>query len=288
MISGNPSPRESPLPDFLVIGAMKAGTTTLYRDLYGHPQVFLPEEKEPDTLTRFGDDDAAIRADYASLFRKALAGQICGEASTSYTKRPDFEGVAERTRRVCGPGIKLIYIRREPIKRLVSHYRHDYGLGYTDKPMIQALTEEPRYVDWSSYEWQIVPWRETFGADHILELDFEAYVADRKATLTELAEFLGIDSALMPPPEEERAFNASSAKPIPKGWSKKLVASPVYQRVIKPMVPWKLRDRVQALVLPKARESTEKLDPATEDLLRKRIISNNINARSTQPQRDTP
>lgn len=278
MIDRNSSLRESPLPDFLIIGAMKAGTTTLYRDLYGHPQVFLPEEKEPDTLTRLGDNDTAIRADFASLFRKARPGQIRGEASTSYTKRPDFEGVAERTLRICGPDIKLIYIRREPVKRLISHYRHDFGLGYIDKPIVQALTEDSRYVDWSSYDWQIAPWRETFGADRLLELDFEAYVADRKATLTRLAEFLGIDPALMPPPEEERAFNASSAKPIPKGWSKKLVASPLYQRVIKPMVPWKLRDRVQALILPKARESFEKLDPATEAILRERIIANNAQA----------
>ena len=57
-------PDKSHLPDFLIIGAMKAGTTTLYRDLELHPQIFLPQEKEPETLVSLGDDLLAMAADY--------------------------------------------------------------------------------------------------------------------------------------------------------------------------------------------------------------------------------
>lgn len=83
-------------PDFLIIGAMKAGTTTLYRDLVDHPNIFLPEQKEPNTLVMYGSDMRRIIDDYASLFARSPQDAICGEASTAYTKRPDNEGVAAR------------------------------------------------------------------------------------------------------------------------------------------------------------------------------------------------
>ena len=91
------------IPDFLIVGAMKAGTTTLYRDLSGHPGIYLPEEKEPETLVRFGNDEAAILRDYKSLLGRSPKGALTGEASTVYTKRPLHEGVAERAWRICGP-----------------------------------------------------------------------------------------------------------------------------------------------------------------------------------------
>ncbi len=89
-------------PDFLVVGAMKGGTTTLYFDLGAHPDLHLPEPKEPEVLVRHADP-AAIREAYAAHFRNARPGQLCGEASTVYTKRPDHEGVAERARQASGP-----------------------------------------------------------------------------------------------------------------------------------------------------------------------------------------
>ena len=76
------------LPGFLIIGAMKAGTTTLYHDLLTNPQVFFPLDKEPGNLAShdvLGEDG---RGRYASIFKTARPDQICGEASTTYTKLP--------------------------------------------------------------------------------------------------------------------------------------------------------------------------------------------------------
>jgi hypothetical protein len=90
------------LPDFLIIGAMKAGTTSLYRDLLTNPAVFFPADKEPGNLT----DDRVLaeagRREYELLFRGAVEGQICGEASTTYTKEPDLSGAATRTPVITG------------------------------------------------------------------------------------------------------------------------------------------------------------------------------------------
>ena len=115
------SERAAYLPDFLIVGAMKSGTTTLYRDLILHPDVFMPEDKEPETLANSSDPDQ-IRREYRTLFPRLAEGLVKGEASTAYTKRPDFEGVAERAREVLGPGLKVVYMRRDPVERLVVVY----------------------------------------------------------------------------------------------------------------------------------------------------------------------
>ena len=99
---------------------MKAGTTTLYRDLYDHPEVFLPEEKEPDSLAY--DDVLTTEGTrtYRGMFAGANDGQLIGEASTSYSKAPFFGDVPSRALRLCGSDLKIIYVVREPFERMVS------------------------------------------------------------------------------------------------------------------------------------------------------------------------
>lgn len=250
-------------PNFLIIGAMKAGTTTLYRDLHGHPQLFLPEQKEPDTLAHFGDDMDAIHRDYASLFAMAKAGQLLGEASTSYTKRPDHGDVARRALEICGPDLKLIYLTRDPVKRAVSQYMHEFGQEQVKEPLNKALLQHPRFAQYSAYDYQLAPWITHFGEKNLLVRRFEDYVSNRSALLGEVCAFLGIDAALLPPPAEDRAFNASERKPTPKGIMNAFVRSRFYQRAVKPRVPWVLRDKVMRLVLPKVSAPTDRLEDDT-------------------------
>jgi len=239
-------------PDFLIIGSMKAGTTTLYRDLLAHPNIYLPEEKEPDTLTRNTIDQHRILTEYRSLFRWARSTQLRGEASTSYTKRPDYEGVASIARRTCGAGLKLIHISRDPIRQIISHYNHDFGLGYVNETLVQAVERYPRYVAYCNYDWQLDPWYAAFPHENILRLSFEDYIMDRQAGSRVVFRFLGLDPDLAQPPELSRAFNQSHAKPIAQGATLKLLESKMYQRAIKPFIPWRIRDRIMHALLPKA------------------------------------
>ena len=260
------------VPDFLIIGAMKAGTTTLFRDLSGHPGLFLPEEKEPETLVRFGDRDDQIRADFASLFARADAAHLCGEASTAYTKRPDNEGVAARALRICGPNLRLIHLTRNPVGRAVSHYKHDVGQKYQDKPFDEAVRRDHRYVDYSRYAWQLAPWVEAFGEDALLRLSFEDYVRDRHGTAQRVCAFLGLDPALLPPLEEDKAFNASDGKPVAtNAVTRALVGSRFYQRRLKNLVPQNLRHRAYHLLLPKAPKLVVTIDDATRNFLEERL-----------------
>src|SRR5262245_60208451 len=109
------------LPNFLVIGAMKSGTTTFYHDLAAHPDVFLAE-KELGALSR---DVATV--EYASYFKRAKPEQLCGDVSTTYSMCPDVSGVADRAKKNLSRNTKIIYLVREPVARAISHHYHYYS-----------------------------------------------------------------------------------------------------------------------------------------------------------------
>lgn len=261
------------LPHFLIVGAMKAGTTTLYRDLVRHPDIFMPAQKEPETLVRFGEDAAAMREDYASLFRPAGLGDILGEASTAYTKRPSHEGVAARARALCGPELKIVYIRRDAMERSVSHYAHERQLGTISETFGEALRAHPRLIDYSRYDWQIAPWIEAFGPENVLQFDLEAYSRDRRAGLARILEFVGADPARLPPVEIEGAYNRrDEQKTIGNPWLRGLIYSDVYQRGLKRLIPFRLRETVRHLLLPKP-DSGDETDADSLRYLQEQLAS---------------
>ena len=85
------------LPEFLVIGAMKAGSTTLYEDLRAQPGVFVAE-KELDSLSKPDVDRAA----YAALFAAAASGPVAGDVSATYARLPETDRRRRRAGRVLG------------------------------------------------------------------------------------------------------------------------------------------------------------------------------------------
>lgn len=252
------------LPDFLIIGAMKAGTTTLYRDLLTHPRVFFPIDKEPEHLTRDEVLTDAGRAAYAELFEAAGADQICGEASTAYTKRPTYEGVPERAVKLLGPELRVIYLMREPLSRTRSQHRHELTGGEIDTANIaEAIERHPRLVDYSRYAMQLEPWLAALGPDRVLPLEMEAYTADRPGTVARVQTFLGLE----PKPElveADKVYNQGEGKPVVKGGWRAVQHSAVYQKLLRPMLGVETRARLREMLLPKARGGAATLDPADE------------------------
>jgi hypothetical protein len=249
--------------DFLIIGAMRAGTTTLFEDLRPHPDLFLPEHKEPEYLC--SDEvlaDGGAKA-YGRLFRHARADQLCGEASTAYTKAPHHAGVPARARRVAGEGLKLVYIVREPVARARSQHHHEIGQSWTNLPIDRAMREEPRFLDVSRYAMQLDLWLEHFDPANLMILRFEDYVAARDAQLAAVCRFLGVDPARLPPPSEE-AFNKTAGRPSTNRFWRRFVHGQVwYEEYVKPYVPRGLRRRAAAALLPQAPAEAEALAPAT-------------------------
>ncbi|MBR0552112.1 sulfotransferase domain-containing protein [Sphingomonadaceae bacterium LXI357] len=229
---------------------MKAGTTTLYRDILRHPLVFLPSQKEPDTLVRFAEP-GEIRDDWSRLFADAKSGQIKGEASTAYAKRPDHEGIAERAFSVCGSQLKIIYIKRDPVERLVSHYRHELAHGTVTGDINDAIHRFPRLIDYSRYAWQIEPWKRAFGDANVLEVDLATYSENRALGAAAVIEFLGLDPSALPAIDPSNIANrADEAKRLKNPAMQAFITSNFYQRRIRSLFSADLRERVRRAMLP--------------------------------------
>jgi Sulfotransferase domain len=186
-----PPDAASPRPNFLVIGAMKSGTTSLYNYLRAHPEVYLPDLKEVDFFTAEMNWDKGWKW-YGKQFAPAPASaKAVGEASTSYTKYPRFAGVPERIAEHL-PDAKLIYVLRDPIDRMRSHYQHNVALGEERASIDDALLHNPTYIDCSRYAMQLERYLEHFPRERILVFSSEELRHDRAATVRRVLEFLDV------------------------------------------------------------------------------------------------
>lgn len=200
------------LPDFLVIGTMKGGTTSLYNYLAAHPQVFMPDLKE---LHYFVAEKNLVRgaAWYERQFRAAGDAIAVGEASPDYTKYPLHRGVPARIAGLI-PDVRLIYLVRNPVERIRSHYLHDVARGRERRPIGAAVPGNEHYLAPSRYALQIEEYLEYFGRDQLLVMTSESLRSDRRAAMRRVHEFLGVD-ADWSAPVQDREFNATSRKTAP-------------------------------------------------------------------------
>jgi len=178
------------LPQFLIIGAAKSGTTTLANYLRKHPECFIPEEKEPNF---FGLDEKYKQGMdyYASLFEPAADHQVCGEASTDYAKHPRYPLVAERIGEHL-PDVKLIYVMRHPVDRAYSYYvhRHRSGITETFEEYIERTSEA---VDGSHYIMQLERYMNYVPKDNFLFLLSDDLNEAPYKTLKKICQFIGIN-----------------------------------------------------------------------------------------------
>ncbi|MBC1262451.1 sulfotransferase domain-containing protein [Synechococcus sp. BSF8S] len=127
---------EGRLPDFLVPGAQKGGTTTLQALLSAHQQVFLPAGKEVHYFSLHYERGAHW---YGEQFADAVPSQCCGEITPYYLFHPE----APRRIQELLPGVRLVLLLRDPVERAVSQYFHSVRLGLEPLSLEQALLAEP-------------------------------------------------------------------------------------------------------------------------------------------------
>ncbi len=238
------------LPTFLVIGAMKAGTTSLAEYLSAHPEIFLTAEKEPHFFS-FRDRQALGLEWYESLFDRADGAIARGEASTTYTKYPQYAGVAQRIAEHL-PDARLIYIIRDPIDRIRSQYQHHVAIGIERAPFEEAVLENPYYVDFSRYACQIEQYLEHFPREQLLIVTSEDLRRERVATLGKVYDFVGVDEGVAHTVPAEEHFTtegrlaypavvASTRRALRRVWPgsvgvAKFIPGPVKQLLGKSMV----------------------------------------------------
>jgi hypothetical protein len=214
------------VPDFFIVGHAKSGTTALYEMLRRHPQIFMPENKEPQFFARnpqpprspdgrpvFGQTGRREEtlADYMSLYAPAAPGQRAGDASTFYLWSPEAPArIAEAQ-----PGARIVAILREPASFLDSLHRQMLQNHTEDEPdLLRALALEPQrrngeripqhafwpaallYSERARYVEQLRRYHAVFPREQVLVLIYEDFRADNEATLRRVLRFLEVDDSL--------------------------------------------------------------------------------------------
>jgi len=182
------------MPDFVLLGAMKSGTTTLHEYLDAHPGLFMCTPKEPQFFSR--DPVYARGFDwYRGLFAGARADQKCGEASTCYTRHPYFGDVAKKVREHL-PDARFLYLMRHPVERAYSHYRHlMQERSLANEPILsfeRALLEIPEIVETSLYLRQLETWFARFPRERFHLIVLDDLEQDPERVLRGIQDFLGV------------------------------------------------------------------------------------------------
>src|ERR687895_1673032 len=128
--------RHAALPNLIIIGGLKCGTTSIHHYLGLHPEIQMSKPKELNFFVHELNWDLGLpwyRGRFDSRF------PVRGESSPHYTNQPRYTGVPERIHDTV-PDAKLIYMVRDPISRILSHWRHSIGAGYETRPMAEVLT----------------------------------------------------------------------------------------------------------------------------------------------------
>lgn len=162
------------LPDYIIIGAGKSGTTTLHHWLGQQPEIFATSLKEP----RFFSRDWHKGIDwYTGLFAASPPHLLVGEASTNYTDVEYSEMAAARMAATV-PAARLVYLLRHPVERLRSQYRHNWRRAVESAPLAEAVqrTDNP-YVGRSLYFSRLRPYIDCFPAEQLCVVRFEDLVS---------------------------------------------------------------------------------------------------------------
>lgn len=187
----NPTQPQLRLPDFLIIGAAKSGTTTLFEYLKRHPEISLSSIKEPNF---FGmNENYAKGLDwYSSLFSSAQSHQVCGEASTDYAKFPKFPETAKRIAQTA-PEVKLIYLMRNPVNRAYAYYRHLGRQFKVRETFEEHIAHTKICLESSDYMMQIENYLQFFPKESFLFLLMDDLIERPEETLPKICHFIGVD-----------------------------------------------------------------------------------------------
>jgi len=190
-------------PNFYIVGAPKAGTSSLYVYLNSHPQIFMSPIKEPNYFSSatFPDDHPIKpirdKKKYLKLFEKAKNKKIFGEATPTYLEDPK---AAELIHQI-SPNAKILISLRDPIERLFSNYLMSQRYGTIKSSFHDVLLKNINYhedknndlrLERGLYSENVKRYIDTFGKEQVKIIIFEEFVKDTTATMEEILKFLGV------------------------------------------------------------------------------------------------
>ncbi|SFM82783.1 sulfotransferase domain-containing protein [Marinobacter pelagius] len=211
------------IPNFLIVGAAKSGTSSLHSYLSKHPDIFMPEKRKElyfwhvatntnrSIIDHAGEDNIPTRLDeYLQYFEDARKDQITGEACPSYLYFHDHVLKNLKQHHANWKDVKVIIILREPVSRIISQYRFvckkrldPEFLSFSDALEAEAdrvrrneLLPDLFYTDVSKYVEQVEFYLKYFNNVHVCLYD--DLKEDPRVLLDNLCDFLGVDSKKLP------------------------------------------------------------------------------------------
>jgi hypothetical protein len=183
-------PMAGALPTFVTIGAQKCGTTALHSYVARHPDVSMSRPKELDFFCEGRNWERGVDW-YKEHFDASKPAR--GESSPNYTAYPRLPGVPEKMAALI-PDAKLIFMVRDPIKRIRSNWIHTYSNRREDRPMREAVLDESRlsYIARSRYHEQLTRFLEHYPMERILILEQDELFKQRRETLQRVFRFIGV------------------------------------------------------------------------------------------------
>ena len=195
--------------DFFIVGAPKAGTTSLYHYLNEHPQVEMSLQKEPDYFSDKATQSQGLyysknRIDteekYNRLFNTQKKNVIFGEGSVSYFFYPTIA----KDIKAYNPIAKIIVMLRNPIDRAFSHYLMDYRLGLVSDSFEDIINKKSKhknahlfyqqYIKVGEYATQLKRYFDVFDKKNILLIDYEDFKSDVASTVDSVYSFLNVST----------------------------------------------------------------------------------------------
>jgi hypothetical protein len=254
------------LPNLIIIGGMKCGTTSLHYYLHQHPQISMCREKELNFFILEHNWHKGIE-----WYQSNFTGEekVHGEASPGYTN-PFFAGVPERMHSIA-PHVKLIYILRDPIDRIISHYIDYYATRRENRKLADALRDldDNPCILQSKYYTQLRRYLDYYLKGKILIITLEDLHRDPRQTMKDVFGFLDVDSSFYSPSFSTVKHASSSKRRLNRFGH--FLAQTVGLRLVARLPP-DIRQRSRILLsLPLSRKIEP---PVLSDSLRKDLIDN--------------
>jgi hypothetical protein len=277
------------MPDFLLIGAARAGTTAIYSYLRQHPQIFMTRGKEPNFFAFEGEtlniqgpgadyinNSISEMSDYNALFSEAPESAICGEASPLYL----YSDRAPENIHKYIPNAPLMVVLRNPIDQAFSHFLYATKQCIeTETDFTQALLLEDKrlaagwqplfgYSTFPRYADQLNRFFKYFPKEQMLIRTYEDFQKSPEILLKDMFEFIGADPEFKP--DMSRKLNAGG---VPKNqtFQNFLMKSNPITRAIGVVVPQELRLRIRDKLAQRNLAHPEQIPDAAREILHSRL-----------------
>ena len=237
-------------PNFFIVGTPKSGTTSLFHYLQEHPEVFLPELKEPHFFscpevknTYYKTKIVDSKQEYLDLYQERESYKAVGDLSSSYL----FNKESPKRIHQFNPHAKIIIVLRNPVDRALSHYLMDVNLGYINVSLSKVINNKDtfkqhyqEYIELGFYEQQIRAYTKQFPDSQIKVVLSDTLYANTAETLKDIYSFINVSTTFIT--DFETVHNSYT---VPRF---KALKSLVQSDGLKKMIPSGLKSGLKSLI----------------------------------------